>query len=189
MEKIMQAQEQAADNWVKWNPELAAKGIDESLWAALTNSVFPGAKQDSILMAVDYCRANSLDILQKPVHIVPMNVKDSQTGNYAYRDTIMPGVDLYRIQANRGGDYAGADAPEFGETITRTFTSKNNTSVEITFPEWCKYTVYKIVNKIRVAFTALEYWEENYATDSKSSSAPNSMWTKRPRGQIAKIIN
>jgi hypothetical protein len=35
-------------------------------------------------------------------------------------------------------------------------------------------------------FTAVEYWIENYATAGKDSIAPNAMWKKRPRGQIAK---
>ena len=37
-----------------------------------------------------------------------------------------------------------------------------------------------------VDFVATEYWLENYATDSARSTAPNRMWGKRPRGQIAK---
>ena len=37
-------------------------------------------------------------------------------------------------------------------------------------------------------FTAIEYWRENYAVKGgkEKSIAPNAMWTKRPRGQLAK---
>ncbi len=175
----------ATKEWFEQNPALAMRGIDESTWNALCSSVFPGAKLDSILMAVDYCRARGLDVMLKPVHLVPMSVK-TQTGNYEWRDVPMPGVGLYRIQANRTGDYAGADAPEMGPEITKTFTDKNNNPVTVTFPEWCKYTVYKLIGDRLVSYTALEYWEENYATDSKNSTAPNAMWMKRRRAQLAK---
>jgi len=56
--------------------------------------------------------------MQKPVHIVPMNVKNSLTGRYEYKDVVMPGVGLYRIQAARSNQYAGVSEPEFGEDVT-----------------------------------------------------------------------
>ncbi len=50
----------------------------------------------------------------------------------------MPGIGLYRIQADRSGDYAGAKEPEFGPDVTLTLTG-----IEVTVPQWCKYTVSK----------------------------------------------
>ena len=166
-------------SWEQQNPLLVQRGIDESTWNAITQTIFPGAKPESCLMAVDYCRARSLDIMMKPVHLVPMKVKDAQSGQEAWRDVVMPGVGLYRIQAARSGDYAGADAPEFGPMVTLTF---GNFTIEV--PEWCTYTVYKMIDGQRVPFSATEYWEENFA--STKTGAPNSMWKKRKRGQIAK---
>jgi hypothetical protein len=93
----------------------------------------------------------------------------------------MPGVGLYRIQAARSNQYAGVSEPEFGEDVTC-----NLGVVDITYPKWCKVTVKKLVNNTIVEFTAKEYWLENYATASKESIAPNTMWKKRPYGQIAK---
>ncbi len=186
MNQVAQIQEQAIQCWANANPTFAAKGIDEAMWAALSGSVFPGAKPESVLMAVDYCRANNLDILQKPVHLVPMYVKDAATQRGAMRDVVMPGIGMYRIQASRTGDYAGSDAPTFGPVVSGVFTNKAGESVEVNFPEWCSYTVYKLIDGVRVPFTATEYWEENYATDSRNSTAPNAMWAKRVRGQIVK---
>ncbi len=137
-------------------------------------------------MAVDYCQARGLDVMLKPVHLVPMSVKDAQSGDYIWRDVPMPGVGLYRIQADRSGTYAGADAPVFGDLITKTFRNKGNKEVTVTFPEYCQYTVHKLIGDRLVSYTSTEYWEENYATDSKNSDSPNSMWMKRPRGQLAK---
>lgn len=167
-------------------PQIAAqRGIDEAMWSALTNTIYPGAKPDSVLMAVDYCRSRELDPILKPVHIVPMKVKDAQTGQSNWRDVIMPGIGMYRIQADRSGNYAGAAEPEFGEDVTRVFKDKDGKDIEVTFPKWCKYTVYKRVGKDIVAFVAKEFWLENYAT-AGYCDAPNAMWKKRPYAQLSK---
>ena len=155
--------------------------IDQHIWSALKNSLYTGARDESIKMVLDYCKAAKLDPMQKPVHIVPMNVKNSLTGRYEYKDVVMPGVGLYRIQAARSNQYAGVSEPEFGEDVTC-----NLGGINITYPKWCKVTVKKLVNNTIVEFTAKEYWLENYATASKESIAPNTMWKKRPYGQIAK---
>lgn len=162
-------------------PAVAQRGIDQSTWGALQNSVFPGARDESILMAVDYCLSRHLDILLKPVHLVPMSVKDASSGNSTWRDVVMPGIGLYRIQADRSGTYAGADEPEFGPTLTADLDGN-----QYTFPEWCKYTVHKLIGDRIVAFSAKEYWLENYATSGRNAQAPNAMWKKRPYAQLAK---
>lgn len=69
-------------------------GVDVSTWSALKNSIYPGAKDESVMMALDYCRARQLDPLLKPVHLVPMYVKDSKTGKGDWRDVVMPGIGL-----------------------------------------------------------------------------------------------
>lgn len=140
-------------------------------------------------MAVDYCKARNLDIMLKPVHLVPMQVKDSNNnGEKVWRDVPMPGIGMYRIQADRSGNYAGADEPEFGPVVTQEFPDSYTQGkvVRVSYPEWCKYTVYKIVGGQRIAFTSKEYWIENYATQSSKTECPNAMWKKRPYGQLAK---
>ena len=173
--------------WEENNKFLVARGIEESTWSALCSSVYPGASQDSVVMAIDYCKARGLDIMLKPVHLVPISVK--RDGNYVTQDVVMPGIGLYRIQASRNGDYAGASEPEFGPTIKRLFTNTYNnktTEEEVSYPEWCKYTVSKIIGDRVVLFAAKEYWTENYATQSRFSELPNAMWKKRPFAQLAK---
>jgi phage recombination protein Bet len=174
--------------WEDQNQLLVQKGINESTWLALCSTIYPGAKSESILMAIDYCVARKLDIMLKPVHIVPMQVKNAQTGDKDWRDVPMPGIGLYRIQADRSGNYAGADEPEFGPTITLEAIDAYNATktVSVSYPEWCKYTVYKFVNNVRVSFTAKEYWLENYAVQKAGSQAPNAMWKKRPFAQLGK---
>lgn len=139
-------------------------------------------------MAVDYCKARKLDIMLKPVHLVPMQVTDARSKEKVWRDVPMPGIGMYRIQADRSGNYAGADEPEFGPTVTQEFPDPYNAGkvVRVSYPEWCKYTVYKFVNGQRVAYIAKEYWIENYATQSSKTDCPNAMWKKRPYAQLAK---
>jgi hypothetical protein len=38
---------------------VAEKGIDVATWSALKNSIYPGAKDESVMMALDYCRPAS----------------------------------------------------------------------------------------------------------------------------------
>jgi phage recombination protein Bet len=120
------------------------------------------------------------------VHIVPMQVstgrKDSDGWDIKeWRDIVMQGVGLYRTKAARTGQYAGCDDPEFGPDVTEKLDG-----FEITYPKWCRFTVYRMVAGQRVAFKAMEFWKENYATKSGKSAAPNAMWKKRPAGQLSK---
>ena len=159
--------------------ELTVKQEDELIYA-LSTSLYVGAKVDSIRMVMAYCRAAGLDVMQKPVHIVPMwNAKAGQL-----IDVVMPGVGLYRTQASRTGQFAGMTEPEFGPMITEKIGG-----AEITYPEYARCTVKRVLPSGVIAeFSAIEYWIENYATKGgkEKSVAPNSMWEKRPRGQIAK---
>jgi len=156
---------------------------EQELIKVLQSSLYPGAALESVKMVISYCKASGLDPMQKPVHIVPM--WDSKAGQM--RDVIMPGVNLYRTQAARSGQFAGMSEPEFGPLQTETLGGAS-----ITFPEWCKVTVKRLLPTGIVAeFSATEYWMENYAVKGgkEKSIAPNAMWTKRPRGQIAKCAS
>jgi phage recombination protein Bet len=133
-----------------------------------------------INVVLSYCKAANIDPMLKPVHIVPM--WDAKTK--VMKDVIMPGIGLYRIIASRTGKYAGMSTPEFGVDIT-----ENLGGVSVTYPKSCKITVKKIMDNGTIAdFTVVEFWKENYAVKGglDKSIAPNSMWAKRPYGQLAK---
>lgn len=159
---------------------------DPNIINVLRNSLYPGASEPSVLMVIDYCRHAKLDVMLKPVHIVPMWIVDKESGQGSMRDVIMHGINFYRIQASRSG-CAGISEPEYGEDITECLGG-----VDITYPKWCKMTVKRNVAGNIVEFTAIEYWKENYATAGKDkqtgkmSTAPNAMWKKRPYAQLAK---
>lgn len=155
---------------------------EEELIRVLETSIYPGVRLESIKLIIGYCRANHLDPMQKPVHPVPMNVKDAKTGEYGWRDVIMPGIGLYRTNASRTGQYVGIDAAEFGETKTLKVGE-----AEFLYPEWCSITVHRQVSDLPRAFSSGKvYWLETYATAGKDTKAPNAMWKKRPFGQLEK---
>jgi len=153
---------------------------DAQLVEILGASLYPGASANSLNLVLSYCRAANLDPMQKPVHIVPMwDGKMKQM-----RDVVMPGVGLYRTQAARTNQFAGMSEPEFGPAV-----SEQLGGVTIEYPQWCRVTVKRqLVSGAMAEFTAVEFWKENYAVKggADKSIAPNTMWAKRPRGQIAK---
>ena len=165
------------NNLLIFNTKSQINGIDSHVWNTLKNTLYSGAKDESIIMVLDYCKAAEIDPMQKPVHIVPMWDKNLK----CMKDTIMAGIGLYRIQAARSNQYGGVSEPEYGKTI-----SAKLGGVEISYPEWCKVIVKKIVQGVLVEFAAKEYWVENYATAKKDTIAPNTMWKKRPFAQLAK---
>lgn len=153
--------------------------VDESGWRALTEAVFPLAQSShSVALALDYCRARRLDPFKRTVHIVPV-WSDSQK---KLVDTIWPGIGELRTTAFRTGLYAGRDQTEFGPDVTVKLGEH-----AFTYPEWCQVTVYRICGGERRAFPGPRiYWRETYATAKRDTDAPNTMWRKRPRGQLEK---
>jgi phage recombination protein Bet len=158
---------------------LEIRSVDQVVWSAIKSSVFPGANDESIIMAMDYCKARGLDVMKKPCHIVPMNVKNAKTGKYGWRDVIMPGIAEARITASRTGEYGGQEAPIYGDPVKLKFGD-----VEHTVPEYCIVTVYRLKGEQKVATSHTEFFEEACATTKHGGL--NSMWTRRKRGQLSK---
>jgi len=170
---------------------LAELGIDVGTWKVLTESIFPSAKTpEGVLLAVRYCQARKLDIMRRPVHVVPMWSK--ALGREV--ETVWPGIAEVQTTAARTGQWAGMDAPRFGPDKTRTFEGRVKSSdgwqdmqVTVTFPDWCEVTVYRVVQGTRCPFTETVWWEETYSrAGGARSEVPTDMWVKRPHGQLLK---
>jgi len=166
--------------------KLQKRGIDESTWNTLCNSVFPGALSDSIIMAIEYCRARGLDVLKKPCHIVAMSVKEkkrqangSMQESNVWRDVILTGIYEYRITAHRTGEYLGMDDPEFGPVID--FKG-------VKTPEWCAIKVYRWNSKIgqKAAYPARLNFSGVVAV--KSDGMPNARWSRDPQQMLEKCV-
>jgi phage recombination protein Bet len=166
--------------------------VSEQSWKVLTEVTFPTAKTpEAILMALDYCRSRKLDIFKKPVHVVPM--WNAALGRSV--ETVWPSIMEIQSIASRTGLWAGMDRPVWGPDKTQTFSGRykdddgqwQESTVQVTFPEWVAVTVYRLVNGRRCAFTEEVYWLEAYSTaGGKYSQIPTAMWLKRPKGQLAK---
>lgn len=154
-------------------------GVDQGAWRVLTDAVFPAAERpESIIMALAYCRARNLDIFKKPVQIVP--IYDRKRGGMM--DTVWPGIAELRTTAMRTGSFAGFDDTEYGPMIEEKLGG-----VDMRYPEWAQCTVYRLIAGQKVAFIGPKtFWIETYATAKRDTKAPNSMWAKRPRGQLEK---
>ena len=167
-------------------------GLSEQSWKVLTEVTFPTAKTpEAIMMALDYCKARKLDIFKKPVHVVPM--WSVALGRSV--ETVWPSIMEIQTTASRTGLWAGMDRPVWGPDKTQTFSGRykdddgqwQESTVQVTFPEWVAVTVYRLVNGRRCAFTEEVYWLEAYSTaGGKNSQLPTSMWIKRPKGQLGK---
>lgn len=155
---------------------VADRGVDEAQWLTLTNSLFPGAKPESVLMVIDYCRARRLDPMKKPCHIVPMKVKDQKSGEWGWRDVVMPGIYEYRTTAMRTGQYAGHSQPEYGPLVEY---------AGVTAPEWCAMTIYRRHGHERIEFPVRVYFRE--AAQTKQDGKANDRWSKAPIQMLTKV--
>lgn len=177
MNAIVQANE-------KQLPEpVSRRGLNESQWMTLKNSLFPGADSNSVLLAVDYCKARGLDVMKKPCHIVPMQVKDAKTGDYVWRDVILPGIYEYRTTAARTGLYLGHSKPEYGPLVD---------FMGVTAPEWCDITVYRWNKEasMKAEYPVRVLFAECCGTAyDKKAQKPyvNARWTKAPVQMMSKV--
>lgn len=165
-------------------------GVDKGQWKVLVEAIFPAAKSaDAIVMALAYCKTRGLDPFKRPVHIVP--IWDSARGGYI--ESVWPGISELRTTASRTKGYAGCDEAQFGPAITMTFSGRvkrsgnwEDAKIELEFPEWCRITVYRIVDGQKCKFVGPKVkWLETYATQG-NSELPNKMWEERSEGQLEK---
>jgi phage recombination protein Bet len=170
-------------------------GIDKRAWKVLIDAVWPAAQTvEAVCLAIQYCKNRNLDPVKKMVHIVPVWSKTGgPEGKGGLIETIWPAIAEIRTTATRTGVYAGKDASDFGPEITKKFQKVDDRNgavkeeVEVTFPEWCQITVYRMVQGQRCAFVGPKvYWLEAYATKDNFSEIPNSMWADRKSGQLEK---
>lgn len=185
-------------------------GVDADAWRILLDSAWPSARTaEAVTLAFGYCKWRNLDPLKKMIHIVPVwdknleTVDDNgRTKRGGWSEGVWPGIAEIRVTATRTGVYAGKDAMEFGPSKTRTFKgvrevwktvngnrqkAEEEHSLELTYPEWARLTVYKIVQGIVCKFVGPQVlWEEAYATESRTSEVPNEMWADRKQGQLDK---
>lgn len=171
------------------------KGIvtGEPEWRALVESIFPLAKTpQSVSMALAYCARRKLDPFKRVCHIVP--VWSSAAGKMV--EQVWPGIAELRTTATRTGLYAGMDVPQFGEFVTSHYKGKvqnydkswREVEAEVTYPEWCQITLYRIVAGHRVPFPGPKvYFSEVFSRMGRFADVPNDKWQKSPVQMLEKV--
>lgn len=155
---------------------VSRRGVTEAQWRTLCNSLFPGADPQSVLMVVDYCAARKLDPMKKPCHIVPMRTKDAKTGEWGWRDVVMPGIYEYRTTAQRTGEYLGHSKPEYGPVVDHG---------GVKAPEWCEMTIYRYSKySERIEFPVRRYFAEVVGLTKEGKV--NDRWSKAPIQMLEK---
>lgn len=152
----------------------------------MVDSIFPTAKTvEGVLLAVRYCQARGLDVMKRPVHVVPM--WNRALGREV--ETVWPGIAEVQTTAARTGQWAGMEPARFGPEETRIFTGQSKTEagwqdmqVQVTFPAWCEVTVYRLVGGLRCPFTETVFWEETYSRLSGGRY-------RRPCGSNARAVS
>lgn len=152
------------------------RGINKAEWRMLFN-LYPGARPDSALMVWDYCKVRRLDPMKKPCHIVPMRVKNTRTGQWEWRDVVMPGIYEYRTTAHRTGLYNGHTEPTYGEEIE---------FAGVKAPAWCAMTALRWNAKTAkdMQFPVKVYFREVVAI--KQDGSANERWSRAPIQMLTK---
>lgn len=162
---------------------VARRGISEAQWRTLANNLYPGAASESVLMVWDYCAARKLDPLKKPCHIVPMRVKDAKSGDFVWRDVVMPGIYEYRTTATRTGLYMGHSKPEYGPEIE---------CLGNIVPEWCSITIYRWSKEAnqRTEYPVTVFFKECAGTAKDKQTGKtylNQRWATAPIQMMTKV--
>jgi phage recombination protein Bet len=157
--------------------QISERNITPAQWHTLANSLYPGARAASVLLVIDYCRARKLDPLKKPCHIVPMKVKDQASGNWEWRDIVMPGIYEQRMTAHRTNEYRGHSAPEYGP---------ESDFLGVKAPEFCAMTFFRRAGDNHVAeFPVRVYFRECAGTTEKGTKV-NDRWSRAPIQMLTK---
>lgn len=163
-----------------YHPAIEDKfGIDRGSWKFLTDVLYPTAEEpETIINVLAYCKARKLDVMKKPVHVVP--VWDKKRKKMV--DSVWPAISEVRITAMRTGEYVGKGETIFGPEVTETLGG-----VEITYPKFAQLTVYRLVAGMAREFQGEKLlWKEFYAKAGRDTAAPNDMWKTKPFKQLAK---
>jgi phage recombination protein Bet len=120
------------------------------------SQVAPKATIDELNLFLYQCQRTGLDALSRQIYAI-------HRGN---KMTIQTSIDGFRVIAERSGDYAGQDEPEFIEQDGKMIC--------------CKVAVYRFKGEQRYkASVGVAYWSE-YAQSN------NPMWQKLPHTMLSK---
>lgn len=131
--------------------------------------------EEEIRMATAWCQMRKLDILKKPIAIVPF--KNKKTGKTSYQ--VFPTAEAVKTIAKRGG-WCGNGEYVYGPTKKFTWNDYGS-PVTVEAPEWGQVSVYAFIDGQRCEFTGPKvYFQER--------NQKNSNWLKQPITMLNKCI-
>lgn len=130
----------------------------------IKKQIAPKATNDELQLFLYQAKRTGLDPLTRQIYCIHRYDK-----NVGQKMTVQTSIDGFRVIAERSGDYAGQDEPEFLEVDGK-----------ITC---CKVRVYKFRGDIRyLASVGVAYWDEYVPT-----AGQDYMWKKMPHTMISKV--
>ena len=145
---------------------------NDSQITLLKEQICPGATENELVFFGEVCHRTGLDPFQRQIYFVKRKKPDGSFGM-----TIQMGIDGFRLQAVRSGQYAGNDDPVFDEGLTRFEMIQKGRKQ----PTTATATVWKLVDGQRCPFTATAEWDAYYPGDKQGF-----MWKKLPFSQLGK---
>jgi phage recombination protein Bet len=135
----------------------------------IRDSCAPGSTDAEFRALLEVAKAKRLNPLTKQIHFVKRKAKNEATGQYEERYTYVTAIDGFRAQAQRTGEYAGQDEPEFVYDDAARIVA-------------CKVRVYR--RGIERPFVGVAHWVE-YVQTARDGS-PLRMWATMPHHMISK---
>lgn len=133
----------------------------------IKSQIAPKATNDELKLFLYQCQRTGLDPMARQIYAIHRGGKM----------TIQTSIDGFRVIAERSGDYAGQDEPQFIEV-------KNEEGKVI--DKYCKVTVYRFRGDTRYpAAVGIAYWSEYVQKDYNGNTT--TMWAKMPRTMLAKV--
>lgn len=137
--------------------------------ALIKSQIAVGATDEELALFMYQAKRTGLDPMARQIYFIKRNVKQSD-GTWKGKATIQASIDGFRVIAEKSGEYAGQDEPEFVE---------DDKGVLL----YCKVCVYKWHGDTRYqAAVGIAYWKE-YCP----SSGQDFMWLKMPHTMLAKV--
>ena len=127
----------------------------------IKQTVAKGATDLELDLFLHACKRTGLDPLMKQIYAI----KRWSAADNREVMSFQTGIDGYRLIADRTGQYAGSDEPQY-------------TIAEDGWPEVASVTVAKMIGGVPCKFSASARWKE-YVQKNKQGQ-PTSMWQKMP---------
>lgn len=134
----------------------------------IKSQIAPKASDNELRLFLYQARRTGLDPLTRQIYAI--HRWNSQQGKEVM--TIQTSIDGFRVIAERSGDYAGQDEPDFHEVEGKLIS--------------CKVTVYRFRGDVRYpAAVGVAYWDE-YKQVGKDGKAFG-LWAKMPHTMLSKV--